>query len=344
MGLGPSKAREVGVDMLDANTRGHVQIPGITCPFPPSVSLYATEANEAHARWADDHGIFCTEEERLRFRAMNMGDLAGRLHPEAERTEDVRLVADWCAWLLLRDDRWDSTEDPRDWERLADRDRAYLRLMRRMRGGDEEDGLAGALANLCARTRERARENGLADPVDGRFVSVMKSFFSASVRQAFHQRRKECPTLAEYLEDRPVTGGLDILTFVLAAIDGVRLPESLLALPDLEKLTRISHDVCCWHNDLVSLNKELLAGEVNNLILVLLLDHESSCWTLSEAVDCAVGMIDEELVSFASLEREVRAAPGRPHAATWYARMLCNRVAGIIYWQERCARYQEAAF
>ncbi len=172
----------------------------------------------------------------------------------------------------------------------------------------------------------------------------MKGFFSASVRQAFHQRREECPTLAEYLEDRPVTGGLDILTFVLAAIDGARLPESLLASPDLEKLTRASHDVCCWHNDLVSLNKELLAGEVNNLILVLLLDHESSCWTLSEAVDRAVGMIDEELVSFASLEREVRAAPGGPHAAAWYARMLCNRVAGIIYWQERCARYQEAAF
>ncbi len=87
------------------------------------------------------------------------GDLAGRLHPEAERTEDVRLVADWCAWLLLRDDRWDSTEDPRDWERLADRDLAYLRLMRRIPGGrNEGDGLASALADLCVRTRARPGE------------------------------------------------------------------------------------------------------------------------------------------------------------------------------------------
>ena len=326
--------------MLDANTRGHVRIPGVSCPFPPSVSPYATEANEAHARWADDHGIFCTEEERLRFRAMNMGDLAGRMHPEAERAEDVRLVADWCAWLLLRDDRWDSTEDPKDWEVLADRDRGYLRIMRRLPGSvNEGDGLAVALADLCARTRERARENGLADPVDGRFVSVMKDFFSGSVRQVFHQRRKECPTLTEYLAARPVTGGLDILTFVLAAIDGTRLPESLLASPALERLTRASHDVCCWHNDLVSLNKEILAGEVNNLILVLLLDSRSGCWTLPDAVDHAVGMIDDGLVSFASLEREVRAAPG-PQAAAWYAQMLCHRVSGIVFWQERCARYQ----
>lgn len=169
----------------------------------------------------------------------------------------------------------------------------------------------------------------------------MKGFFSASVRQAFHQRRKECPTLVEYLASRPVTGGLDILTFVLAAIDGVRLPESLLSSPALERLTRASHDVCCWHNDLVSLNKELLAGEVNNLILVLMLDPKSGCWTLPEAVDHAVDMIDEGLVAFASLEREVLAKAG-PHAASWYVHMLRHRVSGIVVWQECCARYQEA--
>ena len=325
--------------MLDVNTIGHVRIPVVACPFPPHVSPYATEANEAHARWADDHGIFCAEDEKLRFHMMNMGDLAGRMHSEAEGTEDVQLVADWCAWLLLRDDRWDSTEDPKDWERLADRDRLYLRLMRGMAGGgDEEDGLAGALANLCARTRERARGRGLADPVDGRFVSVMKGFFSASVRQAFHQRRRECPTLSEYLTERPVTGGLDILTFVLASIDGVRLPDSLLTEPAVERLTRASHDVCCWHNDLVSLNKEILAGEVNNLILVLLLDLKSECWELSEAVDHAVGMIDRGLASFASLEHEIRAMAGPlDDAATWYARMLRHRITGVIYWHERCA-------
>lgn len=335
------------------------EIPKIETPFPVDKGPHAEQAGRRHRQWTDEHNVFRSGDERRRFAAMDIGALANLLYPEASSPKDVQLVADWCAWLLLRDDRWDATEDPAEWERLAGRDRAYLRLMRQAPAqapgqapahpagtayNTEADDLYGALVDLCARLRERALREGVPDPVDRRLVSVMKKFFFASVRETAYQHLGDYPTLSEYVKMRSVTGGLDILTFVLAAIEGIRLPKGLLADPAVRRLTDASHNVCCWHNDLVSLNKEIVSGEVHNLILVLHNDPEYGCHSLSEAVEMSVGMIHEELETFVELEREVRAL-GEPwtRPAAWYAGMLRNRVGGVIRWQEVCAaRYQGA--
>ena len=330
------------------------EVPKIGTPFPVNKGPYAEQAQRKHMEWAEEHDVFCSGDERQRFAAMDIGTLANLLYPEASSARDVQLVADWCAWLLLRDDRWDATEDPAEWERLAGRDRAYLRLMRQAPGQAsvrpandayaEDGGLYGALVDLCTRLRKRALKEGVPDPIDRRLVSVMKNFFFASVRETSYQHRRDYPTLSEYVKMRSVTGGLDILTFVLAALDGIQLPKGLLADPAVRRLTAASHNVCCWHNDLVSLNKEVMSGEVHNLILVLYNESENRCRSLSGAVEVSVGMIYEELETFVELERRVREL-GEPwtRPAEWYASMLRNRVGGVIEWQEACAaRYQEA--
>lgn len=346
------QGRLVRVMQAQAN-HNLVEVPEIKAPFLVEAGPYAEEAQRRHMQWADRHGVFCSSEERRRFEAMDMGALADLLYPEASSPENLQLVADWCAWLLLRDDRWDSTEATGEWERLARRDRAYLRLMRhRAQRGvglsrDEDDGcnsLYGALADLCQRLRTHARQKSQPEPVDRRLVAVMKGFFFASIRETAYQHRGTCPTLSEYVGMRSVTGGLDILTFVLGALDGVRLSKRLLDDPAVRRLTTASHNVCCWHNDLVSLNKELVSGEVHNLVLVLQQDPEGGRFTLPEAVDAAEHMICEELETFVDLKQEVGGREG-PHAraAAWYAYMLRNRVGGVISWQESCAaRYKEA--
>ncbi|MGH3089080.1 MAG: terpene synthase family protein [Rubrobacteraceae bacterium] len=297
-------------------------------------------------RWADRHGVFRSEGQRRLFAAMNIGDLAGRMHPEGG-FEDLCLLTDWVAWLFLRDDRWKPTDSLEEWERLAERDRAYLRVMRQFpqrAPGDEEDGLAGALSDLCSRLRARARKNGLANPIDGNFTSWMKSFFFSNVREAFYQRRGECPPLADYIEMRRTTGGLDILTKILGAMCGIRIPAEFLSRPEVQRLTESSHDVCCWHNDLISFDKEFHDGEVNNLVLVLLQDFQSGCGSLTEAVDLAARMIRDELGTFVELGHGILETAGERHAdvAEWYVRMLSHRISGILSWEEHCvARYRK---
>ena len=334
--------------------RDLLEVPKIGAPFPVEAGSHADEVQRKHMQWAEEHGVFRSEGERRRFGAMNIGALANLLYPEASGSEDTQLVADWCAWLLLRDDRWDATEDPKEWERLARLDRSYLRLMRQAPwrtpgwvlagNASTDDNLHGALADLCMRLRKRALQEGVPDPVDRRLVAVMKGFFFSSVQETAYQHRGDYPTVSEYVKMRSVTGGLDILTFVFAALDGVRLPKGLLDNPEVRRLTDTSHNVCCWHNDLVSLNKEIASGEVHNLILVLQNDSDYDYHSLREALEAAVGMIREELGTFVGLEREVRTIGGIwAQSASWYASMLHSRVGGVIEWQEACAaRYQEA--
>lgn len=340
-----------------------VEVPRIGNPLSVRPGPYAEEVQKRHMRWAEEHGVFRSKAERRRFAAMDIGALVSLLYPEADGPEDLQLVADWCAWLLLRDDRWDSTEDPLEWERLAGLDRAYLRLMRRgsvsaakasaatpystpylSHDGDERESLYCALADLLERLWSRGRRKGIENPIDRRLVAVMRGFFFASIREISYQRRGECPALSEYIQMRSVTGGLDILTFVLAGLDGVRLPKRLLEQPTVKRLTAASHNICCWHNDLVSLNKEIASGEVHNLIICLQQDLETNCTSLAGAVDVAERMILEEIETFLDQEAEVYTTdePWR-RAAAWYARMLRNRVGGVIVWHEACAaRYQEA--
>lgn len=344
-----------------------VEVPSIEAPFAVEKADYAEEAQQRHVQWADRYDIFGSEGERRKFAAMDLGALAALLYPEASSARDTQLLADWCAWLLLRDDRWDALQEPGHWERLASLDRSYLSLLRSAGSGSSrsivsaprEDGLYRALEDLLFRLNGRARVRGTAQPVDGRFVSVMKRFFLASVRELDHQQRSAYPDLADYVETRSATGGLDILTFVQAALDGRRLPASYLPtaysptayLPGgassdrlFDSLTRVSENICCWHNDLVSLQKEILSGEVHNLILALLHDEAADCWSLEEAVGLAVRMIHEELETFARLEHEAAEATGsRSDSMRWYARTLRHRIGGIIVWQEACAaRYQQA--
>lgn len=334
-----------------------VDVPKLSSSFPASISPHATEAQAGHLAWTSRYGLYVSEAQRRLFAAMDIGNLASRMCPGAD-IEGLRLVADWSAWLLLRDDRWDSDDGlaPGEWERLAERDRAYLRVMR----GDpraippgspaDGDGLALALSDLCDRLRERAANDGMPDPVDGDFLTLMREFFVGSVRQASFQRRGQTPPLAEYLELRIVTGGLDILTKVQAVLDGVTLPprgrvgEKSGASRLWSRLTETSHNICCWHNDLVSLNKELAAGEVHNLIFALMEDPANDCDSLQDAVRLAVEMLYEEHDAFAALSEKSAVGEGRcAEDSSWYAKMLKDRVSGIIAWHEWCARYEQLA-
>lgn len=354
--------QECRPEQRDHSTVSPIEVPQIGNPLSVCAGAYGEEIQKRHMQWADVHNVFRSEAERRRFAAMDIGALASLLYPEASDPEDAQLVADWCAWLLLRDDRWDSTGDPIEWEHLAELDRAYLRLMRQETvaaaiatpalpyasygayGGREQEGLYSALSDLCTRLRSHGHRNGLKDPINRRLVAVMREFFFGSVREISYQRRGECPTLSEYVDMRPVTGGLDILTFVLAALDGVRLPKRLMEQSSVKRLTLTSHNICCWHNDLVSLNKEIASGEVHNLSIVLQQDPKTSCTSLPEAVDVAERMILEEIDTFLELEAEVYTMnyPWRS-AASWYGQMLHNRVGGVIVWHEACAARYRAA-
>ena len=109
----------------------------------------------------------------------------------------------------------------------------------------------------------------------------------------------------------------------------------------VRRLTEASHNATCWANDVLSLEKELRQGEVNNLVVVLL-DAQGS--GLQKAVDSAVAMHDAEVDAFVEASRNLPQFGTSVDARLErYVSSLKARMRGVLDWSLETGRYRASA-
>lgn len=69
------------------------------------------------------------------------------------------------------------------------------------------------------------------------------------------------------------------------------LPADIYQSDELTTLHETAFNICAWHNDIYSLQRELAGGRVNNLVVVL--RNERDC-SMQEALTEACAMINDE--------------------------------------------------
>jgi Terpene synthase family 2, C-terminal metal binding len=82
----------------------------------------------------------------------------------------------------------------------------------------------------------------------------------------------------------------------------ITLPEPVRASDSLDEMRRVANNVICWSNDIVSLDKEIARGEVNNLVIVL---QQEQNLTLQESVDRVGDMVEDQIHLFEDAERQL---------------------------------------
>jgi hypothetical protein len=82
--------------------------------------------------------------------------------------------------------------------------------------------------------------------------------------------------------------------------------------PTIAQLNVLTNHVITIFNDLISLKKEMMAGDVHNLVLIL--QNQEKC-SLKEAVRLTVAMHDEEVRKFVELAATVHTSWKDPHDA-----------------------------
>lgn len=121
----------------------------------------------------------------------------------------------------------------------------------------------------------------------------------------------------------------------------LRLPASLIASPAFDTLTRLTNDVVCWSNDIISLEKEKARGEVNNLVLVI--QHAESL-PLQEAIDKASAMVSSAVQVFQHVECALPpSAPELEEAIHKYLAALKYWMRGNLDWSAQTHRYARVA-
>jgi hypothetical protein len=167
-------------------------------------------------------------------------------------------------------------------------------LLEGMDEGDESDPHATALANLRARiTRLGGRERL------GRFVGPLVDYFDACVWEAENRARGRIPAMPEYIAMRRHTGGVLTCLAIADVIDGIRPSLADQQDPRVRRLIEIANDAICWSNDIFSAEKEMLQGDVHNLVLVV--RHVRGC-ELEAAIEHVAHMHDEIIREFEVLE------------------------------------------
>ena len=201
----------------------------------------------------------------------------------------------------MRDDKGDESEVGRHPNELSEVDNRFLDVLA---GGEPkvfDEPLVHALYDLRWRLEERLRSNALSEVWMRRFVRIFRGHLEATLWEAANRARDVVPDLESYLRMRPLTGGLSIITELMEIIEGSHLPQEVREHGAVRRVTEASHNVVCWANDILSLEKELRCNEVNNLILVL---HYTQDLGLQQAIDRAAQMHDAEMRRVRSRGRE----------------------------------------
>lgn len=314
-----------------------IVLPELHYPFPPAISEHADDVHRDTVSWASRLGLLPETRTRRLFEATGIGRLVARTHPDAS-PDELRLISCWYAWLFLQDDVRDESETGRRPEELSDLDGRFLAVLE---GGEPEEGdaaLVRALYDLRERLRERLSLRDLSGVWMRRFVRAVSGHLEATLWEAANRARGIVPDVESYVRMRPLTGGLSIVTELIEIVEGTHLPEEVRGHPTVGRMTDASHNVVCWANDVLSLQKELRRGEVNNLVVVL---REAEGLSLQRAMDRAAEMHDAEVIVFEEMEGRLPSfGPGLDANLRRYVAALRHRMRGVWDWSRESERYR----
>lgn len=312
-------------------------LPKLSCPFPGTVNEHVVTVHRGSVDWVRRFGLLPNEQSLQLFDAIGIGRLAARTHPDCSPNE-LQLISDWHAWLFILDDLRDDSELNSNPEKLSIMDHRFLDILEGKAPDERDQPLALALHNLRERLCEYLGVRRLSNVWMRRFIRTVKESFEASLWEAANRARGTTPDVESYVRMRPLTGGLSIITGLTEIIEGSHLPHEVREQSVVRHLTDASHNIVCWANDILSLDKELKRGEVNNLVLVL---RDAEALTLQQAVDRATKMYEAEVQAFIELEARLPSFGTALDAALGrYVSLLRARIRGVLDWSYESVRYQ----
>jgi hypothetical protein len=310
-----------------------IEIPELYCPFPTAISPHVEAVQKQVNQWMQARRYFRTEAQLERFKSARFAWLTGRVHPDAS-FDDVLLVATYMSWLFLVDDLYDEAEMGRYPERLKAQLGEIIDRMKHPRPlqGDESPVMVG-LAELWERLRQRGTSRWAR-----RFIQTFEGYAYACHWEAENRASHRVPPLAEYMEFRRHTSALYQFFSLVELVEGVTLTQEILEY--VHALEVRADDGVSWVNDMLSLDKEVRAGDVHNLVIVL--QHEYGL-SPQGAMDHAARLYNQRMREYVELERGLPSYGLETDVALQrYLKGLRCWVRGNLDWSYESGRYGKA--
>ncbi|MER5885051.1 isoafricanol synthase [Streptomyces sp. NPDC001941] len=243
-----------------------------TSPRTELVDLpFAARAHPGHAAagahtldWLHRFGMLTSERATAEYDAMGLELLMAYFYPHADEGE-LALATDLNAWFFVFDDQFDGDLGKRP-DVVAREVDSVLRVLdgEPPLPGEVPGPLAVSFAELWGRVadgrpllwRERFREH-------------WRAYLKAYHWEALNRTRNGTLSLPGFLRGRRDSIGVQPCLDLVERCGGYTLPRELHEGVPLAEMRQITADVVIFVNDIVSVDKELAAGDVNNSVIIL---------------------------------------------------------------------------
>lgn len=173
-----------------------------------------------------------------------------------------------------------------------------------------------------------------------RFSDDLCRFAGSIHREALIHASGEIPDLSTYLDRRISTLGWHCLVDLIELEQEIELPGEIVQSTEHAACSRAAADVVCGINDLLSLDKELAAGERHNMVLVL--RHEYGCG-LEEAKLRTRDWIHARLADYQMAHQKFLGRYGADQSLVRYAHGFGNLMRGSLDWSLESGRYRQTS-
>ncbi|WP_051717860.1 isoafricanol synthase [Streptomyces megasporus] len=307
-------------------------------PFPGAVNPDVERARAHTLRWLRDVALLRGESAFEEYDALRLERAMARFYPRATG-EDLMLATDVNGWFFVFDDQFDGLlgRRPDDVARLLDSLTAVMDEVRPPAGASSNP-LVESFRDLWSRVND-----GMPPVWRERFKRHWRGYLLAHHQEALNRSGSALPTLAEFLAARRHSIGIQPCLDLAERCGRYTLPPQLHGGSPLKEMRRITDDVAIFVNDIVSLDKELAVGDVNNTVILL---HRTTGRTLEECVREICAAANERVVRFrehaASLPG-LLAASGVPEelraCVEDYVDGMRNVMRGNLDWSLESRRY-----
>jgi hypothetical protein len=316
-----------------------LRVAPLVIPFPVRLNPAAERSRQHTLRWLRRFGMVSGDSSAAEYDTLRLERLMAYFYPDVPAA-DLDLAADFNAWFFVFDDQFDGE--------LGRRPDAVARVVESVVRAMDENGRApraGDATPLTAGFRDIWDRATAGTPVAWRrrFRAHWRAYLRAYGWEARNRTGTSLPPLGDFLLGRRDSIGVQPCLDFHERCGGYALPHALHSGRALAEMRRITADVVIFVNDIVSVDKELAVGDVNNSVLML--RHGLGC-----GLDEAVRRI--ALTSNSRVEQFLRIAAGLPamlavhdvppperKQVLHYVDGMRNVMRGTLEWSLETTRY-----
>ncbi len=305
-------------------------------PFPDLVNPKMEEQAREYYRWIDEDYAFHSEQARTRHKRHRLTDLAARAFPYLTLAE-LRPIARYTSSGAMMDDYFDHCSHD---EMSAIRER----IMALLTGDDDEPPRDLGIYRQFHQLRQDTIACGMPVHLYKKFIVAINQMLTGFQDEKRYIALNRPAPLPVFLVIRECTsGGVPFAKYLCMQKDFRTLPDTVLEHPAILRMHALASRIIGWHNDIVSLPKELSRrGDVINLVITLRHEHNVS---LTEAYMMALEFHDNDLNELITLQNNLPDFGQWQNRAADYAHTIGIMLQGVYSWHTKNSlRYVPGAY